>query len=66
MEDGLGKVTELVDNGDWYSYDPHFYDVNCGRPPNYIVTNGGPIAAFRSDDIVWDFKNLSIREINAG
>jgi len=60
------KVTELVDNGDWYSYDPHFYDVNCGRPPNYIVTNGGPIAAFRSDDIIWDFKDLSIREISAG
>ena len=27
------------------------------------MTNSGPVASFRSDGIQWDFKNLSIREI---
>jgi hypothetical protein len=29
-----------------------------------VVTNAGPIATFRSDNLTWDFMNLSIREIN--
>jgi hypothetical protein len=59
------KVTDLIDNGDWYakSSDKEFYSVDCGRPRNYIITNDGSIATFRSDNIVWDFKNLSVREI---
>lgn len=61
------KVTDLVDNGDWYakSTDKEFYSADCGRPKNYIITNAGPIVTFRSDNIVWDFKNLSVREIQA-
>jgi hypothetical protein len=31
----------------------------------YIITNPGPIATFRSDNMIWDFKDLSIREIQA-
>jgi hypothetical protein len=27
--------------------------------------NAGPIATFRSDNMIWDFKDLSIREIQA-
>lgn len=30
---------------------------------NYIITEGGPLVTFRSDNLVWDFKNLSVREI---
>src|SRR5919204_1935934 len=59
------KVTELVDNGGWYSnaLDKEFHSANCGKVKDYIITNSGPIATFRSDNVIWDFKNLSIREI---
>jgi hypothetical protein len=59
------KVTDLVDDGGWFarSTDDVFYSIDCGRPKDYVVTNSGAIATFRSDDITWNFKNLSIREI---
>ena len=59
------KVTELVDNGGWYtsSLDKEFYSANCGKVKDYIITNSGLIATFRSDNVIWDFKNLSMREI---
>jgi hypothetical protein len=28
------------------------------------VTNSGPLVGFRTDYVVWEFKNLSIREID--
>jgi hypothetical protein len=61
------KVTELIDNGGWDSNRPDsvFYSANCGKPKDYIITNGGKIATFRSDNMIWDFKNLSVREIRA-
>jgi hypothetical protein len=60
------KVTNLVDDGGWYanSSDKEFYSVDCGRPKDYIIANGGPIVTFRSDNTIWDFKNLSVREIS--
>jgi hypothetical protein len=60
------KVTDLVDDGGWYanSSDKEFYSANCDRPKDYIITNGGPIVTFRSDNTIWDFKNLSVREID--
>jgi hypothetical protein len=59
------KVTDVIDDGRWYAKesDRVFYGADCGRPKNYVVTNSGPIATFRSDNMVWDFKDLSIREI---
>jgi len=59
------KVTDLIDNGGWYSNYPDsvFYSANCGKPKDYIITNGGAIATFRSDNMVWDFKDLSVREV---
>jgi hypothetical protein len=59
------KVTDFIDNGHWYSSSPDavFHSVNCGKPKDYIVTNAGPVVAFRSDGVVWNFKNLSVREI---
>ena len=60
------KVTEMTDDGGWpaRSSDDLYYSVDCGgRPKDYVVTNSGPIATFRSDDITWNFKNLSVREI---
>jgi hypothetical protein len=59
------KVTDVIDRGDWYCYDPRFDEADCHRPRNYIVTNSGPKAAFRSDGVRWDFRSLSVREIQA-
>jgi hypothetical protein len=59
------KVTDLIDDGGWYANSPDnvFYSANCGRSKDYIVTNSGPIVTFRSDNMIWDFKDLSVREI---
>jgi hypothetical protein len=59
------KVTDLVDNGGWYARgsDQQFYSAGCGKPKDYIITNSGPIVTFRSDNMVWDFSDLSVREI---
>lgn len=59
------KVTDLVDDGGWYAKttDSAFKSAHCGKSKDYIITNGGPIVTFRSDDMVWNFKDLSVREI---
>ena len=59
------RVTNLTDSGGWYAdtSDREFYSVNCGRPKDYIVTNSGPRVFFRADNMVLDFKDLSVREI---
>jgi hypothetical protein len=59
------KVTDLIDNGGWSanSPDPVFYGANCGKAKDYIITNGGPLAIFRTDNMAWNFRDLSVREI---
>ena len=59
------KVSDVVDNGGWYakSSDKVFYSADCGRPKDYIITNAGPIATFRADNVAMNFRDLSIREI---
>ncbi|MGA7370601.1 MAG: hypothetical protein WBX01_15845 [Nitrososphaeraceae archaeon] len=59
------KVSEAKDNGKWYAdtTDEEFYSVDCGKEKDYIITNSGPTATFRADNLIFDFKNLSIREI---
>jgi hypothetical protein len=61
------KVNEVVDTGGWFanSSDKTFNSANCGKSKDYVITNGGPIATFRSDNLAFDFKDLSIREIEA-
>jgi hypothetical protein len=59
------QVSSLTDRGGWYASDSdaEFYSIDCGKPKDYIITNSGTTATFRSDRIVWDFKSLSVREI---
>lgn len=59
------KVFEITDDGGWFasSSDKIFYSANCGRSKDYRVLNSGPIVTFRADNMILDFKNLSIREI---
>lgn len=61
------KVNEVVDTGGWFANgsDQAFNSANCGKSKDYIITNGGPIATFRTDNLAFDFKDLSIREIEA-
>ena len=61
------KVTDLIDDGGWFANSPDniFYSANCGKAKDYIVTNAGPIVTFRSDNMIWDFKDLSVREIRS-
>ena len=50
----MEKVTDLVDSGGWYARgsDEEFYSASCDRPKDYMITNGGPIATFRSDNMI--------------
>jgi len=62
----LASVYE--DKGGWATSNSDF-DSNCGRDRDEILTSAGGnptqnIAAFRSDDLTWSFKYLSVREIN--
>ena len=59
------KVTDIIDDGGWYAdaSDNEFYSADCGKPKDHIITNSGPTVAFRSDNIIWELKNLSVREI---
>jgi hypothetical protein len=59
------KVNEITDEGGWFanSSDEEFNSANCNKTKDYVITNSGPIASFRADNIAFDFKNLSIREI---
>ena len=59
------KVNEITDKGGWFanSSDKEFNSANCNKPKDYVITNSGPIASFRADNVAFDFKNLSIREI---
>jgi len=56
-------VSELVDDGGWYADAKKFGKADCGRSRDEVLTEAAPVVAFRSDDIVWDFKDLSVREI---
>jgi hypothetical protein len=59
------KVTDLVDDGGWYAKmpDSDFFGADCSKDKDSIITNSGSTATFRSDNMIWDFKNLSVREI---
>ena len=58
-------VSEVEDKGGWFAdtSDDVFYSTDCGRTKDHIITNSGPIATFRADNLIFDFKNFSIREI---
>ncbi len=60
------KVSEIVDDGGWFarSSDNEFNSAGCGRPQDYVISNSGPLVTFRSDNMDWDFADLSVREIN--
>ncbi len=65
--DSWKKVTEIIDNGGWYSRssDEEFFSADCGKARDHIIVEAGPFVIFRTDNLLLDFKNLSIREINA-
>jgi hypothetical protein len=60
------KVTEIIDNGGWYSRssDEEFFSADCGKMRDHVIVEAGPFVIFRTDNLVFDFKNLSVREIS--
>src|SRR4029078_4995455 len=62
----LASITE--DHGGWSvnAENIHNFDQSCGRPVDAIITKPGVLAAFRTDSgTVYDFKDLSVREIQS-
>jgi hypothetical protein len=64
--DSWKKVTEIIDSGGWYSRstDDEFFKADCGKGRDHIIVEPGPFVIFRTDNLVLDFKNLSVREID--
>jgi len=59
------KVSEFIDNGGWYSKSNilDFFNAGCDRARDYVITEGAPFLVFRTDNLLLDFKDFSIREI---
>jgi hypothetical protein len=59
------KISDMIDSGGWYSKsnNTEFLSAGCGRARDYVIIDGGPNVIFRTDNILLDFKNLSVREI---
>jgi hypothetical protein len=51
------KVTEYIDDGEWETDESH-----CDRSDDYII-DSGTRATFRIDDSEFEFKKLSVKEI---
>jgi hypothetical protein len=64
--DSWKKVTDIIDNGGWYSRssDEEFFSADCGKMRDQIIVEPGPFVIFRTDNLILDFKNLSVREID--
>jgi hypothetical protein len=60
-----GPYVTFTFNGARYlsSFDKVFYSANCRRFKDHIVSDYGLIVTFRADNVVSNFNNLSIREI---
>ena len=65
------KVNEYTDTGNWNADRSDFWDAGCRdadgdlKQRDHLINYSGPWATLRTDNIEFDFKNLSIREIQA-
>ena len=58
------KVADVVDNGgSMRTIQTTYFTAQLWKIQRLYSTNAGPIATFRSDNMIWDFKDLNIREI---
>jgi hypothetical protein len=66
-DSGNWKLASAVDdNGGWSvnAANMHDFDSSCGKAKDEVITKPGVLVAFRTDGgTVWDFKDLSAREI---
>ena len=64
--DSWEKVTEITDSGGWYSRstDEKFFSAGCNKERDHVITEAGPFVIFRTDNLILDFKDLSVREID--
>ena len=57
-DDNWKKMAETIDSGGWSS------DIGaCGRAPDHVISEPRPRVTFRVDNATFDFKDLSVREI---
>ena len=59
-DNNWAKLAETVDSGGWH----HEFPGMCAKPSDHIITEPRPRAMFRVDNATFDFKNLSVREID--
>ena len=59
------KVSEFIDSGGWYtiSNNTEFFSADCGRARDHVIVDAGPNIIFRTDNILLDFRDISVREI---
>lgn len=59
------KVSEFIDSGGWYtiSNNTEFFSADCGRARDHVILDAGPNIIFRTDNILLDFRDISVREI---
>ena len=53
------KLAESVDNGGWN----HEFPGMCAKPGDHVISEPRPRAMFRVDNATFEFKKLSVREI---
>ncbi len=60
------KTSEIIDNGNWNAKNNNqvFYKIKCNKKIDQILTDPKPYVTFRADNLIWNFKDLSIREID--
>ncbi|HEX2014806.1 MAG TPA: hypothetical protein VLA68_06230, partial [Nitrososphaera sp.] len=54
------KIAETIDSGNWNTDSPS----NCGKTRDYVISEPRPRVLFRVDNASFEFKNLSVREID--
>lgn len=52
------KIAETTDSGGWSSR-----ETACGREHDHVISESRPRVTFRVDNAIFEFKNLSVREI---
>lgn len=59
------KISDFIDSGGWYtkSNNTYFFSAGCGKARDQVILEGGPNIIFRTDNLLLDFRDLSVREI---
>jgi hypothetical protein len=59
-DNNWSKIAEAIDNGGW----SHDYPGMCAKASDHVMTEPTPRTMFRVDNATFEFKKLSVREID--